>query len=251
MSSNGGGVVAGGGGVQSDGGRTGGGSVGGGSVGGGLQGNGGGESLGGGDVGGGGVGVGGGSVVVDGGPVIPGCTVPENTTVPATLRVTADDMRTVYLNGQLIDATMNLWYTPSVLQVTLNANSSVANVIAVEGDNLYNTSGFDRGVLLDVTASGVPLVQTDSSWLMSIDAGVDWQMSTFDDTDWVAPYDEGPHSIGPWGSIFGSASDAHWLWSYDSSVVVKPVNESVFFRKTFYLLEDGGVSSKPVLCQQR
>jgi hypothetical protein len=189
------------------------------------------------------------------------CSIGADDTISATLKITADDYLTLWVNGVLIDDKTSTWGTVDTKTVTLFRNPSKKNVIAVDALNAANQGGLDRGLLAELSLGadagttadgGVVALVTDTSWRIApsapdggvLDGGLPdggvpgvtpWFATAFDDASWVASTDEGAQGVAPWGNVFGT-STAHWLWSYDSSTAVsKPETEHVYFRRSFYL----------------
>jgi hypothetical protein len=199
--------------------------------------------------------------VVDAAP----CPIAFDAGVVATIKTTADDYLMMWFNGVLVDDKQTTWGTVDTTNVTLHLNPTRKNVIAVAARNAFNTSGFDRGLLAELSFAsdagadgGIPPIVTDTSWKMSPepDGGLPdggqgaaaWFDPAFDDSAWAAPFDEGAHGMAPWGNVFGTSS-AHWLWSYNSSTASsKPTSEIVYFRKTFYMNTAGTPQNTPPTC---
>jgi hypothetical protein len=203
------------------------------------------------------------------------CSIGIDDMITASIRITADDHLTLWVNGQLVDDKTTTWGTVDTKTVTLFRHPSKKNVIAVDGTNAFNQAGIDRGLLAELsfgpdagtTADGgtIELV-TDTAWKISWsspDGGVPdgglpdggvagvaaWFDPAFNDSSWLPAFDEGAHGIGPWGNVFGTSS-AHWLWGYDSSSdPSKPTNEDVYFRRTFYVSAAGTPQDAAGSCQ--
>lgn len=181
----------------------------------------------------------------------PPCPFTLDSTITATLRVSADDDRRVFVNEVMVDDLMpaRTWPTISTRTVTLFRHPSRANVIAAEARNYFVISGYDRGLLLDVTAlSGAPLV-TDARWRVSTSSSAGYQTIAFDDSAWASATAQVQHPGGPYGSLFGSTA-AWWIWLYDSNVAAgaKPVTEEMWARRTFYVQADGTFGDAPGAC---
>lgn len=157
----------------------------------------------------------------------------------ATLVITADNRRSVWLNGTPLEATQREWFEPSTLTVTL---SRTVNVLAVQATNLTNQGGFDRGLLASFSWAGGGSFVTSREWKQRgvSDGGWNpddpaWLEPTFDDSAWGAAVEQGGNGAAPWGPVLGVSSQARWVWSYDSSGpdFAKPQVEAVLFRHRF------------------
>lgn len=171
------------------------------------------------------------------------CAIPATATVSGRLVVTTDDNLSVWVNGELIDSTIRVWSDPQGYDVTLKRRGR--NVIAVEGRNAQNTSGYDRGILVDLRVPSLAdgLVVSDTSWKLDTELRIGWEQVDYNDGAWSAPFVEGPATMAPWGNVFGAlapASTAQWLWAYDSSIATqKPVSETVYVRRAFQFAAPG------------
>lgn len=185
----------------------------------------------------------------------PVCPILAGATVTATLSLTADNHRTVWVNGALVEDTNNEWYQATRLTITLARHPSVENVLAVEAVNLSSQAGFDRGLLLDVRLDSGALVVSDRSWRAAspADGGWDpadpaWRQPGFDDRGWPMAVEQAPNGAAPWGLTSLVAPQAKWIWSYLSNVPFKPNVETVLFRRSLFVTLDGGLADGPSPC---
>lgn len=188
---------------------------------------------------------------IDGGVDAGGaCPISIDAVRSATIGVTADDQRTVWLNGALVADTTAMWFDPSTHDAQVFRHPARKNVLAILGTNLQTIPTLDRGVLASLTAGSGVLV-TDTSWRFANGQGanLEWTQPAFDDSAWRHPVDEGANGVQPWGFFPDIDPRAHWLWSYASGGVPnKPDVEPVRFRRAFYVLLDGGISDVPGAC---
>jgi hypothetical protein len=177
------------------------------------------------------------------------CVFPD---IAASILTTADDQFYLYVNDQLIGSSSD-WTQAQSYTAAIHRDPGMKNVIAIQGTNLQNTGGRDRGVLLDMrftTEAGQQTIVTDTKWRMSTGFTTNWSATTFDDSSWATAVNEGAYPEGPWGFVLGTSSNADWLWSYDSNLPSssKVVSETVYFRRDFYLDPTGHVSDTPSVC---
>lgn len=133
---------------------------------------------------------------------------------------------------------------------------SARNAIAIEGTNRQNVSGPDRGVIadLEITLGAQKVhVVTSGTWRLSTTSVPGWFDPTVDVSGWKGAVVEGPYGMPPWGPVFGAfgvTSTASWLWSYDSNLPSgsKPVVETIWLRRDFFLGVDGTVRDTPGPC---
>jgi len=186
---------------------------------------------------------------------LPPCNVDagQDATVTAKLRVTADDLVSIWFNGELVAEPTSLWQTLKEYEVAVFLYPNRKNVIAFKATNVYEQDGYDRGLVAELlyTLNGSPAyVNSDTSWKVSATLSDDWDALDFDDSGWANAVSLGPSSQPPWSSV-GLNSEAQWIWSYSPSGAPseKPDNEVNYFRKTFYMNEEGEASSEQPACQ--
>jgi hypothetical protein len=178
-----------------------------------------------------------------------GCPLPLDATVTATLHITVDNQYVLYVNGNLINSTVYDWGSGQRYTVDLFRYPSRRNTIAVQGTNTSNIDGPDRGVIADTqfdAGGGLQHVVTDAAWQVSSVLVPGWYSTGFDASGWGPAVVEGPNGMSPWGSVFGPSS-AEWLWSYDSNKPsgAKPVLETIYLLRDFYIDGAGNVSDMP------
>ncbi len=184
------------------------------------------------------------------------CAIADDATIAAKVLLTADDKKALYVNGVLVvDDTTNLWSTPTTHDVTLALRPGKKNVIAVAASNEQEISGFDRGLLVDLTfgPDGAKThIVSDATWRVSSTEAVGWFDVAFDDSSFTAAVDQGKVGIAPWGALGGAFdATAGWIWAYDSNLPAaqKPdPPEKLYARKTFYFDAAGNVSATPTTC---
>lgn len=181
------------------------------------------------------------------------CPIGIDDTFEATLRVSADDDRRVFVNEAMVDdfVPSRTWGTITTVQVSLFRHPSRANVVAVHAENYVEIDGLDRGVLLDVvpTSTTISTLITDASWRVSSATVADFQMVGFDDSAWAFATEEVMHPGGVYGALFG-ASNAWWIWLYDAAIPAsqKPALETMLARRRFYVHMNGQISTAPGSC---
>jgi hypothetical protein len=150
--------------------------------------------------------------------------------VPAHIVTTTDDFMRLWINGVLVGDDGSEWSTPKSYDVEIFCGS---NNIALEGRNMWNTDGLDRGIILDLAYAGSHVV-TDSTWRVLAAPPSGWTDPSFDDNAWAPATDIGPEGEAPWGAVIGPSS-AHWIWSYDPNLPgsMKVEAETIGARKTF------------------
>ena len=188
--------------------------------------------------------------LVDAHPVdVTNCVFPD---ISATILTTADDAFDLYVNDQVIGGNQD-WTQAQQYTVAIHRDPGMRNVIAIQGANQQNTSGRDRGVLLDMrftTEAGEQIVVTNAKWRLATSAPGTWFQSTFDDSSWTNAVSEGAYPEGPWGNVLGTTSTAEWIWSYDSDqpANAKVVQETIWLRRDFYIDASGHVTGAASPC---
>lgn len=195
--------------------------------------------------------------VADAGPPdagVPTCPVAMGDSVQALLGVTADNNRAVWLNGAVVEQTANEWFTATTHRVALWRHPARENVIAVRATNLTSQGGLDRGLLLSVTL-GASVVATDARWRQRgvLDGGWPetnpaWLQPGFDDSAWGASVEQAANGSPPWGFVTQVSANARWIWPYSSLTFFKGQYEPVLFRRSIYVMLDGGLADAPGAC---
>ncbi|KDR75331.1 hypothetical protein GALMADRAFT_211560 [Galerina marginata CBS 339.88] len=167
----------------------------------------------------------------------------------ATVVITADDLFTLYVNGQSTGSSPNvpdIWKSAQVFNVSLNSS---LNLFAVFATNRPAIGGGDgpAGLLaaiqvnfLDGTSA---LISTDSSWLASKTIPDNFQSPSFNDSQWPAAVIEAKYGSGVWGSQVIIAppstiptptlSNSIWIWPNVAPPPEAPAG-AVAFRKQFF-----------------
>lgn len=181
--------------------------------------------------------------------VVNPCVFPD---ITASIMTTADDAFVLYVNDQAVGQNQD-WTQAQAYTVTIHRDPGMRNTIAMQGTNLQNTTGRDRGVLLDMrftTEAGEQTIVTDAKWRLATSVSGNWYATSFDDSGWKNATSEGPYPEGPWGNVFHTQSSAEWLWSYDSNqpANAKVVTETVYVRRDFFLDASGHVVDAASVC---
>ena len=168
------------------------------------------------------------------------CPVGVNDLIPASLAITTDDNTKVWLNGALIDDVARAWSSPQRYDVMIYAHPSRTNVLAIEGVNLQNQAGYDRGIVADLrfTIDGAAqTVTTGAGFAATNTLTAGWEQPGFDDSAWPPAFELGAVGIAPWGAVLASlapGSIAQWIWTYDPAANPnKPTVESTYARRRF------------------
>jgi hypothetical protein len=168
------------------------------------------------------------------------CPVGLNDLIPARLAVTTDDNTKVWLNGALIDDLPRAWSNPQGYDVMIYAHPGHPNVLAIEGVNLQNQAGYDRGIVADLrfTVDGqAQTVLSGAGFAATNTLAAGWEQPGFDDSAWPPAVELGAVGIAPWGAVLASlapGSTAQWIWTYDPAANPnKPTVESTYARRRF------------------
>lgn len=121
----------------------------------------------------------------------------------ATLRFSADDQATVWLNGKKVGGSKNFraWEEFDVTRLLRSGR----NVIAVQADNLSSLAKSNpAGLMLILEAQLIDRMQTitsDAQWRTSQMAPNGWQDSNFDDSTWMKAIIAASYGAKPWGKF--------------------------------------------------
>lgn len=194
-------------------------------------------------------GVDGGTGARDAGP----CVDLPDASVLVILTTSIDDDGAVYVNGQQVDVP-SPWYVPVQRYVNLHISNTEPNVVAVRASNHVATYSTDRAALLVLDREvlftrGQQLLVTDNRWkVASAVSSTKWLKGEFDDSSWAQAVEQVPYGAPPYGTFtaLGSPvpSGASWVWSYNNADASAPhtPEETVYLRRAFFMLRDGGLS---------
>ncbi|MCZ7638697.1 MAG: hypothetical protein M5U12_23155 [Verrucomicrobia bacterium] len=132
-------------------------------------------------------------------------TVPQLTTLEsAELLITADNLFSVYVNGQLAgesEADPNAWGNPKRFDVA-HLLAPGRNVVAVEA---INTMPGPAGLLVKLearpAAGPAQVLVSDAAWLSTDQETPGWEQPAFDDAGWRAVHVAGDYGVAPWGRV--------------------------------------------------
>lgn len=122
----------------------------------------------------------------------------------AELVITADNLFSLYLNGQLAgesEANPNAWNRPKRFDVT-RLIAPGRNLVAVEA---INTVPGPAGLLVKLVvklSNGSPLtLVSDENWKCNDQEVPNWSKQDFNDSKWPAAHVVGAYGMAPWGRI--------------------------------------------------
>jgi alpha-L-rhamnosidase len=129
--------------------------------------------------------------------------VPKDRTIKtATLRITADDRCSIFLNGRDIGSRSG-HRSAKELDVTKRLDPG-KNILAVsaknEGEN-PNPASMAAWLKIEFTEGDPLILITDDSWKTTDKAVDSWSTSNFDDSEWKAAMVLGPVGMQPWGDV--------------------------------------------------
>ncbi|HZZ72521.1 MAG TPA: DUF4038 domain-containing protein [Pirellulales bacterium] len=124
----------------------------------------------------------------------------------ATLRLTADDKFTVWINGNELGSLAN-WRELAKFDVAKVLQPG-KNIIAVRGENLAapvkaNPAGLIAGLEWTLADGGRDAIRTDGDWRVAKRAGEKWRDASFDDTAWDSAKIAAKQGAAPWGAVGG------------------------------------------------
>ena len=124
----------------------------------------------------------------------------------ATLRISADDKFTVWLNGKEIGSSAD-WNAPAQFDVTA-ALQSGRNVLAIRAENLpapvpQNPAGLTAALALVHADGTATIIRTDAAWWAAQTEQDGWRAAAFADAAWHAALVTAKFGEPPWGAIGG------------------------------------------------
>jgi len=139
-------------------------------------------------------------------------TLPNSARVErASLRASADDQFTVYLNGEKLGSHAN-WSIGREFPALENLLRPGRNVLAIRAENApgpkgANPAGLSCRLDVELQDGTKTSVSTDSTWRSSQQERPDWQAINFDDESWSPARVVAHFGEGPWGSKIGAADE--------------------------------------------
>ncbi|PPQ72388.1 hypothetical protein CVT26_006748 [Gymnopilus dilepis] len=127
---------------------------------------------------------------------------PGQSAIGAIVYMAADDMYTLYIQGQEIGMG-GRWNSAQTYFTEFQYTLSKI-VIAVNATNTGGSAGLIAAVLLVMTnAQCSPIMTgvTNAGWKFSTSLPTDWQSPLFNDSTWASAVNEGPYGMQPWGQI--------------------------------------------------
>ena len=121
----------------------------------------------------------------------------------AELLLTADNLATVYVNGEKVGRSddgfdgdpSHSWEYAPVFDVA-DALTAGENVVAIEVERFGYYGGLIARLLLDDGRT----IDTDGSWRAAKDVADGWTSTGFDDSAWAAAAELGEYGMAPWGT---------------------------------------------------
>ena len=128
----------------------------------------------------------------------------------ATLRVAADDLFSVWLNGRQIGAGAD-WSTPTVIDATAALRTG-SNLLAIRAENgrapvELNPAGLNARLDIRLADGGALSVATNALWRASQTAADTWTALDFNDSAWPAALATARYGDPPWGRLSADPPD--------------------------------------------
>ena len=121
----------------------------------------------------------------------------------AQLRIAADDVCEVFLNGTRL-GNHETWRQTALFEVAKLLKNGT-NLLAVRAENRPAPSKNPAGLIarLVMTPAEGPPVVSDGSWRVEKEARPGWEQAAYNDASWKAALVTVPFGGGPWGRISG------------------------------------------------
>jgi hypothetical protein len=144
----------------------------------------------------------------------------DSESLPATIKITADNKYTLYINGQLIGTDSN-WATTESYVVNIQQGDS----ITVKAEDQGGIAAFVCNIV-----HGTETQVSDFTWhaFSSTSDPSGWTDPNFDDSSWPSAKEHYSMGQGPWGNLTAFSSRTKWIWSSDANN-----HNKVFFRTKY------------------
>lgn len=128
----------------------------------------------------------------------------------ATLRISADDLFSVWLNGRQVGSGAD-WSTPTILDAT-PALRTGPNLLAIRAENgkapvAQNPAGLNAALDIELADGGKQPLRTNADWRASKAAVDGWTSLDFDDSAWPAALVTAAYGDPPWGHLSAERPD--------------------------------------------
>ena len=128
----------------------------------------------------------------------------------ATLRVSADDLFSVWLNGRQLGSGGD-WSTPTTIDATAALRTG-PNLLAIRAENgkapvAQNPAGLNAALDIELADGGKLSVCTNAQWRTSKTAADGWTSLDFDDSAWPAALVIAGYGDPPWGRLSAERPD--------------------------------------------
>ncbi|KAF8207353.1 bacterial alpha-L-rhamnosidase-domain-containing protein [Mycena galopus ATCC 62051] len=127
------------------------------------------------------------------------------TAVSAIVVVTADDLYTLYLNGEMVGSApneTNAWEIATLYRVPLNETSNLFAVLAMNVGTVDNAAGLLTTITIQYADGSEDFIVSDSAWKVTaaIPIPADFAQPGTDDSAWASAAELGVYGVAPWGT---------------------------------------------------
>ena len=128
----------------------------------------------------------------------------------ATLRISADDLFSAWLNGRQLGSGGD-WSTPTAIDVTAALRAG-PNLLAIRAENgkapvAQNPAGLNATLDIELADGGKQSVRTNAQWRTSKTGADGWTSLDFDDSAWPAALVAARYGDPPWGRLSAERPD--------------------------------------------
>ena len=124
-----------------------------------------------------------------------------------TLRLSCDNIATVFLDGERMGGLTNLNNWGLVTKVEIPLSFSVIGIQCFNSDSLIGIGGLIASI---ENSSGETIMESDNTWTCSLSYEEDWQKEDFDQ-DWSTSLETIDQGTNAWRFLTGISSGAKWI----------------------------------------
>ncbi|KAF7348872.1 hypothetical protein MVEN_01407300 [Mycena venus] len=130
-------------------------------------------------------------------------TPPSKTAVSAIIIITADDLYTLYINGEVVGSApneVNAWQIATLYRVSLNSTMNLFAVRATNAGTEENAAGLLVTMSIHYSDGSEDFLSSDATWKVTTAIPAGFELLTTDDSAWVKAVSFGAYGVAPWNT---------------------------------------------------
>ncbi|KAJ6451769.1 bacterial alpha-L-rhamnosidase-domain-containing protein [Mycena sanguinolenta] len=123
--------------------------------------------------------------------------------VSATIIMTADDLYTLYLNGEIVGSApneTNAWEIATLYRLSLNPSTNLFAVFATNAGTAANAAGLLTTITIQYADGSEDFIVSDAAWKVATTVPTNFEQPSTDDSSWANAVSLGVYGVAPWGT---------------------------------------------------